>query len=295
MPSPPPGRTAALTAAALVAFASNSILCRLALGSRLIDAASFTGARLASGAIALVLLTGFLRGRPPVIRRDWLSPIALFAYAAPFSFAYLRLPAGTGALILFGGVQATMIGWGLRRGERPRASEWTGFFLAVVGLVALTTPGATAPDPLGALLMLAAGAAWGIYSLKGSGAGDPLAVTAGNFARALPLAAILLLVLRPTAMPTPEGIGLALASGAVASGVGYAVWYAALRGLTATRAAIVQLTVPVLAAAAGVVLLGETVSLRLVASGSVILGGIALAVRPPSASGASASPADAMD
>lgn len=271
-------RTVLLTASALAAFAANSILCRLALGPHLADAAGFTAVRLVSGTLALSLILFLAGGRRPILRRDWLSPLALFAYAAPFSFAYLRLPAGTGALLLFGSVQVTMIAWGMRRGERPHPAEWVGLALAVGGLIALNAPGATAPDPWGALLMIAAGAAWGAYSLLGRGGTDPLAVTAGNFARTVPLVLVLALVSLPHLHATRDGLLLAAASGALASGVGYAVWYAALRGLRATRAAVVQLLVPVLAAMGGVLILDEAITVRLVAAGAVVLGGIALAV-----------------
>jgi drug/metabolite transporter (DMT)-like permease len=275
---PPRVRTVLLTALALVAFAANSILCRLALRPHLADAAGFTAVRLVSGTLALSLILLLAGRRRPIVRRDWFSPIALFAYAAPFSFAYLRLSAGTGALLLFGSVQVTMIAWGMRRGERPHAAEWVGLALAVGGLIALNAPGATAPDAWGAVLMIAAGVAWGAYSLQGRGGADPLAVTAGNFARTVPLALILALVSLPHLHATREGLLLAAASGALASGVGYAVWYAALRGLRATRAAVVQLLVPVLAAIGGVLVLDETITVRLVVAGAVVLGGIALAV-----------------
>jgi drug/metabolite transporter (DMT)-like permease len=274
------GTTAALTATALVAFASNSVLCRLALRRGLADAATFTGVRLASGALVLSLILAATRvGKRPA--GNWRSATALFAYAAPFSFAYLRLAAGTGALILFGAVQATMIGRDLLRGARPGPYESAGLALAVGGLIALTAPGLAAPDPLGALLMVVAGMAWGAYSLMGRGVSDPLAATTGNFLRSVVFAVPLVLCAFPTWNLGSSGVALAAASGALASGVGYAVWYAALRGLTATRAAIVQLLVPVLAAGAGVVVLGESVSLRLVLSAAVIFVGVGLAMLGP--------------
>lgn len=210
---------------------------------------------------------------------SWASGAALFAYAAAFSFAYLRLTTATGALILFGCVQVTMIGWGVARGERPTILAWLGFAVAVGGLVALTLPGLAAPDPLGAALMAVAGVAWGIYSLRGRGTRDPLAATADNFARALPAAALLLLAIPLTGGElTVRGALLAAGSGAIASGLGYSLWYAALPGLAPTRAAILQLVVPVLAAGGGVVVLGEAVGARLVAASAAILGGVALAV-----------------
>ena len=270
-----PAAVLALCTAALIGFAANSLLCRAALGARSIDAASFTAIRIASGALVLLLLAG--RAAPRT--GSWPSAAALFAYAAAFSFAYLRLTAATGALILFALVQATMIGVGIWRGERPRALEWLGLALAAGGLVALTLPGLAAPDPLGAALMAAAGVAWGIYSLRGRGAANPLAVTADNFARAVPFAALLLVAI-PLAggRITTRGALLAATSGALASGIGYSLWYAALPHLRATRAAIVQLSVPVLAALGAVVTLGESISLRLAAATAAILGGVLIAM-----------------
>jgi len=269
-------RTFALTLAAMLAFASNSLLCRGALGAAEADATSFTSLRLASGALVLALLA---RGRAAGdAGGGWASAFALFVYAIGFSLAYLRIAAGVGALLLFGAVQATMLGGGLLRGERPGGREWIGLALALAGLVILTRPGLTAPDPLGAALMIGAGVAWGVYSLRGWGA-RPLPANASNFARSVPLAllaSLLALALAPPRL-TPAGAVLALISGGLASGVGYAVWYAALRGLSAAQAGIVQLSVPPLAAAGGALLLGETVTARLVASGGLVLGGIALA------------------
>jgi drug/metabolite transporter (DMT)-like permease len=276
----PTRTTGPLTAAALVAFAANSVLCRLALRNGLADAATFTAVRLVSGAVALasILLVSRASLRPG---GSWKAALALFAYAAPFSFAYLRLTTGTGALILFGAVQTTMIGRDLMRGARPGAFESLGLALAVAGLVGLTAPGLAAPDPLGALLMAVAGMAWGVYSLLGRGVADPLAGAAGNFSRSVVFVVPFLFLPLGSRHIEPRGILLACASGMVASGVGYAVWYAALRGLPATRAAIVQLLVPVLAALAGVVFLGENVSLRLVLSGAVIFVGVGLAILGP--------------
>ena len=262
-------------ALALVGFAANSLLCRAALGDASIDAASFTAIRIGSGAAILALLAR----RPGA--GSWTSAAALFAYAAAFSFAYLRLVTATGALVLFASVQATMIAWGVvARGERPRLLEWLGFAIAIGGLVFLLLPGLAAPDPLGAALMAFAGISWGIYSLRGRGAAKPLAVTADNFLRAVPMAALLLLALPLTgdAHVEPQGAALAIASGAVASGIGYSLWYAALPALAAVRAAIVQLAVPVLAAAAGALVLAEPVTLRLAIATALIIGGIALAL-----------------
>ncbi|MCI0571313.1 MAG: DMT family transporter [Myxococcaceae bacterium] len=269
---------ALLTVLALVGFAANSLLCRAALAGgegRAIDAASFTGVRLAAGAVVLWLLVR-ARGRGGPSGR-WASALALFAYAAGFSLAYVQLPAGVGALLLFGCVQATMIAAGLLRGERPRALEWTGLVVALVGLVALTAPGASAPAPVGATLMAGAGVAWGIYSLRGRGSSDPLGATAGNFLLAAPLVLPLLLLGKGALHMDTRGVLLAAASGALASGLGYSLWYAALRALTTTRAAVVQLCVPVLAAVGGVLLLGEALTARLVWAGGAVLAGVGLA------------------
>lgn len=273
----PGARTSALTAAALVGFAANSLLCRAALRPGLADAATFTTIRLLSGAVVLWILA---RREPRTLLRsgDWPAAAALFAYAAGFSFAYLRIGAGVGALLLFGAVQVTMIAWALRGGERPGAMEWAGIGLAVTGMVGLVARGLTAPDPLGAVLMLVAGIAWGIYSLRGRSSVRPLETTAANFARAVPLTLALSLIAPGPAHVTAQGTLLAGASGAIASGVGYSLWYAALSGLTATRAAVVQLFVPVLAATGGILFLGETLTTRLLGSGAAIIGGIALAV-----------------
>ncbi len=272
--------TAALTATAMLAFAANSLLCRAALAGGHTDAASFTTLRLASGALALGMLARARGATPPGSRLAWGSALALFAYAILFSLAYLRIPAGTGALLLFAAVQLTMIGAGLRSGERPRALEWAGLAVSLAGLVLLARPGLARPDPLGASLMLGAGAAWGVYSLRGRGAADAVAANAASFTRAVPfaLAASAAYGVLAATHLTPAGATLALASGALTSGLGYAVWYASLRGLSATRAAIVQLSVPPLAALGGVLALGESVSPRLLLASVLILGGIALAI-----------------
>ncbi len=272
----PTARTAWLTALALCAFAANSLLCRAALGPRTIDAATFTAVRLASGAAVLALLVR-ARGMP-IGGGSWRGGLALCAYAIAFSLAYLRIPAGVGALILFGAVQVTMIASALARGERLGAGQWIGLLLALGGLAWLVLPGQQAPDPVGAALMAIAGFAWGVYSLLGRGSARPLAATAHNFLWSLPLAAVFVAVHRDDLHAGTRGIALAVASGALASGLGYAVWYTALRGLSAARAAIVQLSVPILAALGGVALLGETASGRLVACGAIVLCGVALAV-----------------
>jgi drug/metabolite transporter (DMT)-like permease len=274
-------RTGLLTVLALVGFAANSLLCRAALagGGQLIDAASFTTVRLVSGALVLGVLLRLRGGRYQGGSSG--SALALFAYAAGFSLAYVRISAGVGALLLFGCVQATMLGTGLVRGERPRPLEWAGLLLALGGLVALTAPGATAPDLAGAALMAGAGVAWGVYSLRGRGSTDPLAATAHNFLLSVPLTLALSAVgaaVQVAPHATARGVVLAVASGAVASGVGYSLWYAALPHLTATRAAIVQLSVPVIAATGGVLLLDETVTARLVGAGAALLCGVMLAL-----------------
>jgi drug/metabolite transporter (DMT)-like permease len=266
-----------LTAVAMIAFAGNSLLCRLALKNTAIDPATFTLVRLASGALVLWLI---VRLRAGAARDDgsWPSALALFAYAACFSYAYVGLPAATGALLLFGAVQATMLGFGLWSGERLTTRQSAGLACALAGLVGLLLPGLTAPPLAGALSMIAAGVAWGVYSLRGRGATDPLGVTAGNFLRAAPFAALLSVATLPAAVLDGAGVGYAVASGALASGVGYAIWYWALRALKATVAASVQLSVPVIAAAGGVLFLDEAVTSRLVVASAAILGGIALVV-----------------
>ncbi len=271
-------RTFLLTALAMLAFAANSLLCRLALQHKGIDAASFGSVRLVAGALMLGLIVRF-KAKPPAspARVDWLAALMLFGYVAFFSFAYLSLPAGTGALILFGAVQLTMFGVGLRSGgERFGALAWFGFVLAAGGLVYLVSPGVAAPPLLGAVLMAVAGVAWGVYSLRGRGVADPLAATARNFTRAVPLALALSLVFAASARADGAGILLAVISGALTSGLGYAVWYAALSRLTAMRAATVQLSVPLLAAFGGVLFLSEAITPRLAAASVAILGGIAL-------------------
>ncbi|MEO7055400.1 MAG: DMT family transporter [Caldimonas sp.] len=268
-----------LTLLAMLAFAANSLLCRAALHGSTIDAASFTALRIGSGAAMLWLIVR-LRDGPRRTAGNWSSAFALFGYAATFSFAYVSLTAATGALLLFGAVQATMIGAGLVRGERLSRLQALGLACALAGLVGLLLPGLSAPPLRGALLMVAAGVGWGVYSLRGKGAGDPLRVTAGNFLRALPFAAALSVATLPWARLDLTGAALAMASGGLASGVGYAIWYTALPALRVTTAATVQLTVPVIAAVGGLVLLGEAPTPRFVIAAVAILGGIALVVRP---------------
>jgi drug/metabolite transporter (DMT)-like permease len=273
---PPALRTVLLTVVAMVAFAANSLLCRLALQHASIDAASFASARLVSGAAMLALIVRLKAAPAAPARPDWLAATMLFAYVAFFSFAYLTLSAGTGALILFGAVQLTMFGAGLRAGERFTTLAWSGFVLAVGGLVWLVLPGVTAPAPWGAALMAVAGMAWGVYSLRGRGSADPLGATAGNFLRAAPMALALNAALLARAHATPAGVALAFASGALTSGIGYVIWYAALRGLSAMRAATVQLSVPPIAAFGGVLLLSEAITPRLAIASAATLGGVAL-------------------
>jgi drug/metabolite transporter (DMT)-like permease len=282
-----PARLFILTSLVMIAFASNSLLCRAALTQTNIDAASFTFVRIVSGAAALWIVLKMQRRlrvertASPLVERSagtWLSALALFVYAAAFSFAYNTLAAGTGALLLFGAVQATMILWGLGRGERLHAIQIVGLVAAVTGLVVLVFPGLSAPPLIGSILMLAAGVAWGIYSLRGKGEKHPASATAGNFLRALPMAAAVSIMLIPWARLDLAGIGYAVLSGAITSGLGYVIWYRALGGLKAASAATVQLSVPVLAATGGILLLGEPITLRYVLASIAVLGGIALVV-----------------
>lgn len=267
---------AALTAFALAAFAANSLLCRMALADPVIDAASFVTLRLSSGALALLAIVRLRSAPPATARGDWIAAAMLFLYAAPFSFAYLSLSAGTGALILFGAVQLTMFIVGLRRGEHFAPWSWAGFGLAAIGLVYLVSPGLAAPEPLGAVLMAIAGIAWGVYSLRGRGIVDPLRATAGNFVRSVPFAVACSAVFLGSMQLSLRGAVLAIISGALTSGIGYSIWYAALRGLNATRAATVQLSVPLIAAIGGVLILSEEITMRLILASAAILGGIGL-------------------
>jgi drug/metabolite transporter (DMT)-like permease len=279
----PQKKIALLTALAMIAFAGNSLLCRVALVHTGIDAASFTSIRLLAGALVLWLIVRLKHDRIDSAG-SWTSAFSLFAYAACFSFAYISLSAATGALLLFGAVQTTMIGFGLWKGERLRGQQLTGLMLAVAGLLGLLLPGLSAPPPAAAALMLAAGVAWGVYSLRAKGAADPTCLTAGNFVRAVPFAialSALMFARQSGAAADASGIGLAITSGALASGVGYAVWYTALRGLNATTAATVQLSVPVIAAFGGAAFLGEAITLRLLLTSIAILGGIALITLAP--------------
>lgn len=271
-------RLALLTLLTLLAFASNSILCRLALSTGSIDPGAFTLIRLASGAATLAVVAFALRRRSPWKSGSWLSGALLFAYAAAFSFAYVHLAAGTGGLILFGAVQFTMIGIGIGKGERPGKIEWLGLVVALDGLIVLVAPGLQAPRPVAAMLMAIAGAAWGVYSIRGKSARDPVLATGDNFLRSVPFAVIVIALALPGTRPTPYGVTLAVVSGAATSGLGYVLWYAVLPHLTATRAAITQLAVPALVAIGGVLVLGEHVGVRFAAASAMMLGGVGLAV-----------------
>lgn len=270
-------RVLVLTSFAMIAFAANSLLCRHALDHTGIDSASFTSIRVLSGALALWLIVR-MRSEASRPAGNWLSASALFVYAAGFSYAYISLPAGTGALLLFGAVQTTMLGRGLWSGERLQGRQLAGLATAIGGVVSLLLPGVTDPSWEGSVLMIAAGVAWGIYSLCGKGGGDAVAISAGNFLRAAPMAALLSVITHSSLSLTGPGIAYAMLSGILASGVGYVVWYAALRGLPATTAATVQLSVPVIATAGGIVFLGEAITLRFLIISVAILGGIGLVI-----------------
>jgi drug/metabolite transporter (DMT)-like permease len=272
-------RTFLLTAMAMLAFAMNSVFCRLAMGSHSIDAATFTSIRFGSGALVLGAVALLRRPRPALRELgDMRSAFTLFAYAITFSYAYLSLSTGTGALLLFGSAQVTMIGSGLLSGERPGAWEWLGLGSAVFGLVYLVLPGVSAPPLLGALSMLVAGVGWGVYSLRGRRSSDPTLANAGNFLLTVPLLLGTNLLAWKSVHVEPKGVTYAVLSGAVTSGLGYVIWYRALKGLSAIRAATVQLSVPVVAAAIGVLVLHESATLRLGVAGVAVLGGIAVAI-----------------
>jgi drug/metabolite transporter (DMT)-like permease len=271
--------TPLLTLLALLAFAANSLLCRLALRSAAIDPASFTGIRLVSGAVMLVVVGAGVAGKGGAGKTGrWYGAVMLFLYAAGFSLAYVSLSAGTGALILFGAVQVTMLIAAIRSGERLAAAQWTGMAVSVAGLIYLVLPGLAAPSLAGAALMATAGIAWGLYSVNGRGAADPLGQTRRNFVLTIPMALLFLLLWLPKLSATREGILLAVISGAITSGLGYVIWYRALRGLSGVSASLVQLSTPVLAGLGGILLLSEPLSSRLVVASVLVLGGIALAV-----------------
>lgn len=269
-----------VTSFTLIAFAANSVLCRMALGGNLIDPVSFTTLRLVSGAAALAIISRAApeAKTPKDASGAWASGFALFAYAIAFSLAYVSISAGTGALLLFGSVQVTMIGAALKSGENPGSAQWAGSAAAIGGLTYLVLPGLSAPDPIGALLMCSAGIAWGAYSVRGKGISAPVSMTARNFLRSAPMALIASAVALSSAHLTPVGILLALISGVITSGLGYILWYKALRGLTTTQAAVTQLLVPILAALGGVAFLSERISVRLIVASALIVGGVAVAV-----------------
>jgi drug/metabolite transporter (DMT)-like permease len=272
-------RAIAYTSVAMLAFAANSIICRLALRDTAIDPSSFTSIRLLSGAIALLVIFG-LKRRNQSLRSHggWISALMLFAYAICFSYAYISLSAGAGALILFGFVQATMITIGVWTGDRPSVFEWLGWSFAFGGMVWLILPGVEAPPPAGAMLMALAGIAWGVYSIRGRTESDALASTASNFTLSLVMVLVLIAFTLSDAELSARGIALAIVSGALTSGLGYVIWYAALDYLSSMQAALVQLSVPAIATAGGVLLLAEPLSFRLLVSSALVLGGISLAL-----------------
>jgi drug/metabolite transporter (DMT)-like permease len=270
-------RMVVLTVLAMLAFAANSVLARLAFATGGAEPLSYTGIRLAAGAATLAAIL-LLRDRHVTVRGSWTAAAALFGYALLFSIAYILLGAGTGALILFASVQIGILGWAIRMGDRPRVLEWLGLTVALAGLAYLVSPGLVAPHPLGAALMLGAGLCWAAYTLIGRGSQSPLADTAGNFIRTAPIAVVFIAASAVWRGITVPAALYAIASGALASGLGYAVWYAALPRLSRTRAAIVQLTVPAIAAAGGVIFIAEPLSARLAISTILILGGVGFAL-----------------
>ena len=279
--TPPHGslRTAVYTTVAMVAFAGNSVICRMALFDGSIDPASFTSVRLVAGVLTLLVVLAVRSGRTSAVAHgSWRGAITLIVYAIFFSYAYVSLSAASGALILFGFVQATMIVAALRDGERPHAAEWLGWIIAAAGLVWLLLPGATAPPPLGAALMAVAGVGWGLYSLYGRSEPRPLAGTTGNFVRVMAPVLVLVVVTFPMADLSTRGVVLAIVSGSLTTGLGYVIWYAALKALSAMQAALVQLSVPAIAALGGAVLVAEPLTPRLLLSGALILGGISVAL-----------------
>lgn len=272
-------KTILLTTLALIAFAGNSVLCRLALSDNIIDAASFTSIRLFSGALFLVfLITITTRKNTKETSNNkkgsWLSALFLFIYAAAFSYAYISLDTGTGALILFGAVQVTMIVADIIKGKKLVLIEWLGLFIAFIGLFYLLLPSATAPSLTGFVLMASSGIAWGFYTLAGKGSKTPLLDTSGNFLRTLPFIGLLTVLTFTNTELSNQGIILAIASGTITSGLGYAIWYSALAGLTVTNAAIIQLSVPIIAALGGIIFANESISFVLIISSFLVLGGV---------------------
>lgn len=272
-------KTLVFTILAMIAFAANSVLCRLALGNNTIDASSFTILRLLSGTLVLMTIIGLKYNKKRTTSKgSWIASSMLFLYAITFSFAYITLDTGTGALIMFGSVQITILLLSFITGTRLHLSEWTGVAIAFTGFVYLVLPGVTSPSLAGFILMTIAGFAWGIYTLKGQGSDAPLMDTSYNFLRTMPFVIILTIIALQNVSFTTEGIILAVLSGGIASGIGYMIWYVALGGLSSTQAAVVQLSVPVLAAMGGVIFMSEAVTLRLTISSLLILGGILLVV-----------------
>ena len=269
-----------LTAISLIAFAANSLLCRMALGTNLIDPISFTTLRLVSGALALILISRIRRGAvgPVKAKGSWPSALALFAYACAFSLGYVSITAGMGTLILVGAVQITMLGWAIVTGEKLSRIRWLGSAISMGGLIYLILPGISAPDPVGALLMFVSGSAWGVYTIRGKGASAPIAMTTANFRWAAPLAILLSIICSATRHLEPSGILLAVLSGSITSALGYIIWYKALRHLTTSQASIVQLLIPVLTAFGGIVFLSEHISGRLLVGSALILGGVAMGI-----------------
>ena len=274
-------KTILFTGLALIAFAANSVLCRLALGGSAIDASTFTIVRLLSGVIVLTVILNISKinsNSSPSTKGSWPASIALFLYAFTFSFAYVTLETATGALILFGSVQITMILLTIFSGNRLHISEWVGMAIAFAGFVYLVLPGVTTPSVIGFFLMTVSGIAWGIYTLKGRGSQNPIMDTAFNFLRTMPFVIILAIITMKYAHYSAEGILLAALSGGIASGIGYMIWYIALSGLSVTQAAVLQLLVPVIAAFGGIIFVSESISLRLAVSSTMILGGILMVV-----------------
>lgn len=264
-----------LTALAMLAFAANSLLCRVALRGEAIDPVAFTLVRLLSGALALWLISS-LRTKTESMQGNWKGALSLFVYALGFAYAYVQLDTGTGALLLFGAVQMTIVGYGLFRGERLSVPAVAGLLIASAGLVALLLPGSSAPPLISSMIMIIAGMAWGIYSILGKGASSPLGSTTGNFMLAIPAIVLVALLQADEIRMTLAGVIAALVSGAIASGIGYALWYSVMPRLGSFQAASVQLSVPVLASVGGLIFLGESLSLRLVLASCAVLVGIAL-------------------
>lgn len=270
-----------LVSLAMLAFAGNSVFARLGLdGTSTIDPASYTLIRLISGAIVLTILVSWRNKSVKKITAggNWISALALFGYASAFSYAYVVLETGIGALILFTCVQAGMIGWGIIKGDRPIALEWVGLIIAFGAFVWLVSPGLLAPDPFAAFLMLVSGISWAVYSTRGKSVTDALGATTGNFILSIPFAIVLLVALLAQVNIDTFGALMAIGSGVITSAIGYAIWYMALPNISQTQAAIVQLTVPVIAGVGGTLFSGEVWTLRFAIAATLILGGVAIAI-----------------